>query len=84
MGFVFGLIAPATLTWLEAYLINYIHAFTFSLQLFEVNALLLTIIGAALCYRDGVFKDLMKFIKKEEAQLQTAVGETPHTGKTKS
>ena len=79
LGFVFGLIAPATLTWLEAYLVNYVHAFTFSLQLFEANAILLAIIGAALCYKDGVFKDFMKFINKEETQIHDAVeGETHH------
>jgi len=58
IGFIFGLIAPATLTWLEGYLTTYIHAFTFSLWLFELNALILTIIGALLCYREGVFHDL--------------------------
>ncbi len=82
IGFTFGLIAPATLTWLESYLVNYIHAFTFSLQLFEANAILLAIIGAALCYRDGIFKDFVKFLKKEEVQVQEAVeGETHHTRK---
>jgi asparagine N-glycosylation enzyme membrane subunit Stt3 len=71
MGLIFGLIAPATLTWLEAYLINYIHAFTFSLQLFEANALLLTIIGAALCFKDGIFDDFSKFMKNVLAGMQS-------------
>ncbi len=83
IGITFGLIAPATLTWLEAYLENYIHLFTFSLPLFEVNALLLTVIGAAICYKDGVFGDFIKFAKKEEAQLQNVAGsEAHHTGKS--
>jgi hypothetical protein len=60
IGFIFGLIAPATLTWLEGYLITYIHAFTFSLWLFELNALILTIIGAILCFREGVFNDFSR------------------------
>jgi asparagine N-glycosylation enzyme membrane subunit Stt3 len=58
IGFIFGLIAPATLTWLESYLIPYVHAFTFSLGLFELNALILTIIGAALCFREHLFDNL--------------------------
>ena len=57
IGFIFGLIATPTLTWLESYLINYVHAFSFSLALFEINALALTIIALALCYWQGVFAD---------------------------
>jgi hypothetical protein len=81
LGFAFGLIAPATLTWLEAYLINYVHAFTFSLQLFEANAVLLTAIGAALCYKDGVFRDFIIFIKEAIEKItskQTSVTGKPH------
>ncbi len=62
IGFIFGLIAPATLTWAEAYLMSSIHAFAFSLWLFELNVLVLTIVGAILCYFEGVFKDLFAFI----------------------
>ncbi len=62
IGFIFGLIAPATLTWAESYLITYVHAFTFSLGLFEANALVLTIIGAILCYWEGAFGDFFAFI----------------------
>ncbi len=61
-GFIFGLIAPATLTWIEGYLVTYIHAFTFSLWLFELNALLLTIIGAILCWREGALPDLGAYL----------------------
>src|SRR5580658_6431028 len=61
IGFIFGLIAPATLTWAESYLINYIHAFSFSLWLFELNALALTIIGLMLCYREGVVNDFIAY-----------------------
>ncbi len=57
-GFIFGLIAPATLTWLESYAMDAVHAFTFSLGLFEANALLLTIVGAALCFQQGVFSGM--------------------------
>ena len=64
IGFFFGLLAPATLTWIEAYFISSIHAFTFSLGLFETNALVLTIIAAALAYQQGVFQDLKKEYSK--------------------
>ncbi|MDE1870696.1 MAG: hypothetical protein KGI06_00455 [Candidatus Micrarchaeota archaeon] len=58
IGFIFGLIAPATMTWAESYLMSYVHAFSFSLSLFEANVLALTVVGAILCYWQGVFKDL--------------------------
>ncbi|MGC8669889.1 MAG: hypothetical protein ACP5TL_01915 [Candidatus Micrarchaeia archaeon] len=56
IGFIFGIIATPTLTWLESYFINYIHMFSFSLGLFEANAVLLAIIGFTLCVQQGVFK----------------------------
>jgi MFS family permease len=56
MGFVFGLIFPASLTWIESYAEQSIHFFSFSLALFEVNCLILTIIGFILCLQQGVFK----------------------------
>ncbi len=56
IGFIFGLVAVPTLTWLESYLMNYIHFFAFSLALVELNALVLSIIGIILCLWQGVFK----------------------------
>jgi hypothetical protein len=77
IGIIFGLVAPATLTWIESYLINYIHAFSFSLGLFESNAILLTIIGAILCYQQGVFENMpfsglsrSKELKAEQAEIK--------------
>jgi asparagine N-glycosylation enzyme membrane subunit Stt3 len=64
IGLIFGLIAPATMTWLEGYFMGYIHFFTFSLLLFEVNALVLIVIGAALCYQQGVLKDFFRFLSR--------------------
>ncbi|MFI5412317.1 MAG: hypothetical protein ACHQX1_00300 [Candidatus Micrarchaeales archaeon] len=55
-GFIFGFIGPATLTWLESYLISFSSFFSFSFELYELNTLLLTIIGLALCYQQGAFK----------------------------
>ncbi len=76
VGFIFGLIAPATLTWLESYLITYVHAFSFSLGLFEANALILTIVGLILCYKYGVLDDIKAFIsEKVSAKAPAAVHE---------
>ena len=58
IGFIFGLIAPASLTWIESFLIPYSPVFAFSLGLFEINALVLTIAGFLLCVQQGVFKGL--------------------------
>ena len=44
IGFIFGLIFPPTLTWLESYLINYIHAFSFSARLYRANVVVLTLV----------------------------------------
>jgi hypothetical protein len=68
IGFIFGLVFPPTLTWLESYATNYIHFFSFSLTLFEINCLVLTIIGAVLCFQQGVFESMLKKEKKEPAQ----------------
>ncbi len=84
LGIAFGLIAPAALTWLEAYLMGYVHAFSFSLQLFEANALLLTFIGAAICYKEGALKDLARFLKREESQLIGVPEETHAHKKTRT
>ena len=65
IGIIFGLIGPPTLTWLESYLMDYIHFFTYSLTLFSVNVLLLTVVGAVLCYKEGIFKDFMAFAAGE-------------------
>ncbi len=55
IGFIFGLIAVPTLTWIESYFMFVIHFFAFSLGLFEINAVVLTIIGIILCFYDGIF-----------------------------
>ena len=78
IGFIFGLVAPASLTWVELFLISYSPIFTFSLGLFEANALILTIIGIILCFWQGVFKDFSlssltrkQYIKKEVSEINT-------------
>ncbi len=77
IGFIFGLIAPATMTWLEAYLANYIHFFSFSLALFEANAAVLSVIGLILCIQQGVFtidslKRLKSVVRVNEAKSESA------------
>ncbi|EQD47207.1 membrane-like protein required for N-linked glycosylation [mine drainage metagenome] len=78
IGFIFGLIAPATLTWIDAYLMPYVHALAFSLPLFEVNALIITIIAALVCWKEGVFKDFSQYISAkakravEERQIKSS------------
>ena len=54
IGFMFGLIFPPTLTWLESYLMNYVHVFSFSAGLYGANVVILTVIGIALCIQQGV------------------------------
>lgn len=53
IGFMFGLIFPPTLTWIEGYLATYVHVFSFSASLYGVNVVLLTILGIALCLQQG-------------------------------
>ncbi|MGI0141130.1 MAG: hypothetical protein ACREBF_00550 [Candidatus Micrarchaeales archaeon] len=55
IGFIFGLIFPPTMIWLEAYLIPISHAFAFSTNLYNINVVLLTIIGIVLCFMQGIF-----------------------------
>ncbi|MDE1855096.1 MAG: hypothetical protein KGH57_02125 [Candidatus Micrarchaeota archaeon] len=68
IGFMFGLIFPPTLTWLESYLMNYVHVFTFSAGLYGANVVILTIIGIALCVQQGVLgADMFKSTTPAEA-----------------
>ncbi len=62
IGFIFGLIAAPAMTWMESYLTNYIHFFSFSLELFEINSLILTIIGLALAWREGMLTDFIRWV----------------------
>ncbi|MDE1828111.1 MAG: hypothetical protein KGH65_03055 [Candidatus Micrarchaeota archaeon] len=54
IGFMFGLIFPPTMTWLESYLIPLSSAFAFSVGLYNLNVIVLTIIGIILCIWQGV------------------------------
>ncbi len=63
LGFIFGLIFPPTMTWLEAYLANYVHAFSFSAGLYGANVVALTIIGVALSFQQGAIN--LDFLKRK-------------------
>ncbi len=88
IGFILGMIAPPTLTWMESYAISYVHAFSFSLGLFEANAVVLSIIGLVLCFQQGVFsfsggisrkgfnKAEKERIASDQAELRQGIHET--------
>jgi asparagine N-glycosylation enzyme membrane subunit Stt3 len=61
IGFIFGLIFPPTLTWLESYLMNYVHAFSFSAGLYAANVVVLTIVGILLSLQQGAIS--LDFLK---------------------
>ncbi len=76
IGFIFGLVAAPVMTWMESYLISSIHFFSFSLSLYLINTLVLTVIGLALCLWQGAFKDFRsEFLPKKGEPQQ------PHMGK---
>jgi hypothetical protein len=63
IGFIFGIIAAPAMTWMESYLINYFHFFSFSLWLFELNCLILIIIGLALTFKEGILQDFVSWTR---------------------
>jgi hypothetical protein len=71
MGFIFGLIFPPTLTWLESYLIQYVHVFSFSSGLYAANVILLTIIGIVLSFQQGAIStDFLRAKTSGEVEAQ--------------
>ncbi len=65
IGFIFGLIFPPTMTWLESYLINYVHAFSFSAGLYGANVVVLTVVGVLLSFQQGAIS--LDFLKRKPA-----------------
>src|SRR5271157_827166 len=63
IGFIFGLIFPPTLTWLESYLIDYVHLFSFSAGLYGANVVLLALLGIALSFQQGAIS--LEFLKRK-------------------
>ncbi len=66
IGFTFGLMGPPIMTWLESFLRNYIHFFSFSLQLAELNVVVLTIIGIVLCLQQGLVQAFLAWLSGKE------------------
>jgi asparagine N-glycosylation enzyme membrane subunit Stt3 len=60
IGFTFGMVFPPVTIWLEAYLIPYMHFFSYSESLYNINVIVLTLFGAILCYQQGVFDAFLK------------------------
>ncbi len=91
IGFIFGLIFPPTLVWLESYLIPVSPIFSFSNSLYNADVVILTIIGIVLCVQQGAFegthlnfmaktnlgvkKEIERDYKKRIASLRSAISE---------
>ncbi len=91
IGFIFGMIFPATAIWLESYLIPFSSVFAFSNNLYNANVIILTIIGIALSYQQGAFslgqfdfmsksglgvrKEIEKDYRKRISTLRSAIAE---------
>ncbi len=75
IGIIFGLLFPPTMIWAEAYLIPYIHAFSFSEGLYNINVIILTIIGIALSWQQGAIDQgsiRRLFSEKHVEEVETA------------
>ncbi len=59
IGFILGLVFPPAFTWGESYLMGYIHFFSFSEALYNINVVILTIIGVALSIQQGALSPAM-------------------------
>ncbi len=55
IGFIFGMIFPPGMTWIEGYFINSIHFLAFSANLYQINVVILTIVGIILSAWQGAF-----------------------------
>ncbi len=91
IGVIFGMIFPPTLIWLESYLIPISPIFSFSNTLYNVNVVILTIIGIMLSLQQGAFgsfkpsffsgsesavkKQIEKDYRKRIASLRSAISE---------
>ncbi len=70
IGFIFGMIFPPAITWLESYLIPISPIFSFSNSLYNANVILLTIIGIVLSWQQGAFSSgYFSFIKLSKPSI---------------
>ncbi|MHB1829969.1 MAG: hypothetical protein ACYCO0_01105 [Candidatus Micrarchaeaceae archaeon] len=74
IGFIFGLIFPPTMIWLESYLIPLSSAFAFSNGLYNINVVILTIIGIVLSYQQGVLRlEMPSFLSGSRLSIKQEV-----------
>lgn len=81
IGFIFGLVFPPALTWVESYFMYYINAFSFSSGLYGANVVLLTIIGIVLSVQQGAIDlGFMKSMsnKQIESEMKSNYRERLH------
>jgi asparagine N-glycosylation enzyme membrane subunit Stt3 len=70
IGFIFGLIFPPAMTWVESYLMDYVHFFSFSAGLYAANVVILTIVGVLLSVQQGAI-DLGFMKKMSNSQVES-------------
>ena len=69
IGFIFGMIFPPTMIWLESYLIPLSPIFAFSNNLYNANVVILTIIGIVLSIQQGAFSEGLPKLFPSSARL---------------
>ena len=74
IGFIFGLIFPPTMIWLESYLIPISPVFAYSNGLYNVNVIILTMIGITLSFQQGAFESgQFNFISKSNIGIKREI-----------
>ncbi len=59
IGFILGMILPPMAVWLESYLIPYSSFFSFTASLYNINVVVITLIGLVLSFQQGAFDGLL-------------------------
>ncbi len=72
IGFILGMIFPPVAIWLESYLIPFSSFFSFSEGLYNINVVIITIIGIALCVQQHAFDGLIDIPKLNVASIKRA------------
>ena len=78
IGIAFGLIFPPTMIWLESYLIPVSPIFAFSAGLYNINIVILSIIGLILSVREGAIDVNALTSKKPKAARHSVKEEIEH------
>ncbi|MDE1761679.1 MAG: hypothetical protein KGH78_00600 [Candidatus Micrarchaeota archaeon] len=85
IGFLFGLLFPPTMIWLESYLIGISSIFAFSAALYNANVLILTAIGILLLFWQGAItpdhiRPLLGMKRQSISNLEKAVEQSHESG----